>query len=150
MTKNQPSAQRGLNFVAGLIDSDGSLQLGIDKEPENKIGWTAKLYIDLTSIDLEVLNTVKDILHVGFIQKAHSVPPEKDKWSYRISSQKDCKKVITLLQPYLRGTAREQSMIFKAAAELAVSGKTRKTEGLVQYIYLMYKINSQGAFRRKT
>ena len=150
MTRIQPIAQRGLDFVDGLIDSDGSLQLGVDKEPENKIRWTAKLYIDLTSISIEVLNSAKDILNVGFIQKASSVPPEKDKWSYRISSQKGCKSVITLLQPYLRGTAREQSVIFKAAAELAVSGKTRKKEGLTQYIHLMYKINSQGVFRRKT
>ena len=48
------------------------------------------------------------------------------------------------------GSAAFSSFIFEAALHLVIPGKTRTKTGLAQYIYLMYKINSQGKSRKRS
>ena len=51
-----------LYFIAGLIDSDGSLLLSLERSKQSKTGYRRKLIVDITNKDQTVLLLIKETL----------------------------------------------------------------------------------------
>ncbi len=75
-----------LDFIAGLIDADGSLLLSLDKCPENRLGYTRKLVLDITNTDAPLLNKVQERLGFGRVVNTSATT-----FAYRANTHQDAK-----------------------------------------------------------
>lgn len=77
-----------LDFIAGLIDADGSLLLSFDKCSENRLGYRPKLMLDITNTDASLLDRVQERLGFGRVVKTSATT-----FAYRANIHRDARKM---------------------------------------------------------
>ena len=137
------SNKLNLDFIAGLIDADGSLQLGMGRKTGYKLRYNPEVILDITNKDLTILQLVKDTLGFGVIF------PSRNCYTYRVKAQRDAGKIIDLFETRFHGSAEKEIPLWKEGLSLVSKKETRSLSGLSKYVHLMYAINSKGSQRDK-
>jgi hypothetical protein len=130
-----------LDFIAGLIDADGNLSLGLEKASDNRFGYRRRLVFNSTNQDRALLYLAKDFLGFGRVEKT----AKKSISAFRTNSHRDAKKIIHLFEIRLHGPAKKQINIWKEAFNLY---SERSKPSYVEFVHLMYSINSLGVLRK--
>jgi hypothetical protein len=133
-----------LDFIAGFIDADGSLLLGLEKSPTSNTKYTPKLILDITNSDRLVLELVKNTLGFGFLVQTSSTT-----YAYRTNTHTDAKKIVKLFENRVHGSAKIEMPLWKQALELVTTKQTRSFQGISKFVHLMYAINTKGKLRTK-
>lgn len=132
-----------LDFIAGLIDADGNLSVSLEKNFELKFKYKRKLVFDITNKDKEVLLKVKHSLGFGMVLKTSNTKPL---YAFRTNTFKDAKKIISFFETRLHGSAKIEMPLWKQALYLSTNHNTQ--QGFIEFVYLMYGINSKGLLRK--
>lgn len=133
-----------LDFIAGLIDADGSLGLTIQTTQSKVTGslqYRRMLVLDITSKDKTVLEQVKNFLSFDNVVKVGSA------FAYRVNSYRNMHKVIKLFENRFHGSAKIEMPLFKEALYLCQTDKSKL--GFIKFIHLMYASNTQGQARKQ-
>ena len=160
-----------LSALAGFLDADGSMQLLLTKRQKpapvrvgssrkissNWVPYEPRIYISLSNSDKDTLETIKETLNGNnkddtnakskrFCSYKHIFASEKsnEKGEILWHGRDNCLKLLALVGNRLRGPMLSQLPIFSAALKL---NNCKQPEGIAQYIYLMYLLNSQGQNR---
>jgi LAGLIDADG endonuclease len=134
-----------LDFIAGLIDADGSLGLSfefIKNKKTNILQYRRKLVLDITNKDKAVLEQVVKVLSFGRVVTAGSV------FAYRANSYRDIQKFVDLFENRFHGSAKIEMPLFKQALKLCKADTSKP--GFVKFVHLMYGSNTQGKTRKYT
>lgn len=121
-----------LDFIAGLIDSDGSLLLSLEKSKKSKTGYRRKLILDITNKDKSVLLLVKETLGFGMV-----VSVSNTLYAYRSNTYKNAEKVVSLLENRVYGSAKIEMPLWKNALFLV----KKKRYELFTKLYLFCSFN---------
>lgn len=132
-----------LDFIAGLIDSDGSLLLSLERSKQSKTGYRRKLILDITNKDKTVLLLIKETLGFGMI-----VSVKDTLYAYRTNSYKDAEKIISLFENRVHGSAKVEMGLWKEALLLVISKEMDSLQSFTCFVHLMYGINQKGKLRK--
>lgn len=132
-----------LDFIAGLIDADGSLLLSLEKRPENKLGYTRKLVLDVTNTDACLLGRVQKQLGFGKVMKVSATT-----YAYRANTHQDARKIVELFAGRFYGSAKAEIKLWRHAVPLGRKGPT--PQELADLVHLMYAINTKGQQRPRS
>lgn len=97
-----------LDFIAGLIDADGSLGLSLEcikNKETNTVQYRRKLVLDITNKDKAVLEMVVKVLKFGRVVTASSV------FAYRANSYLDIQKFVDLFENRFHGSAKIEMLV---------------------------------------
>lgn len=100
--------KEALAYVAGVIDGEGSIYLGIQKK---------RLFIPNISIcnnDEKMLLFCKNILRVGYVSKRNlSKMRPKHNWVYSIGKREDIVNILILVRPFLITKQKQADLLFE-------------------------------------
>lgn len=143
-----------LEFIAGLVDSDGCLELQIGKEQGNTLKHKGIIIFSITNKDYKLLRDVKETLACG------DIFCDKNNFVYRLRNRSSIIMIQDKLGPLFRASARKEMPLWKRGLVLlqnklfVVRGKkdlsSESYENIREYIYLMYAMNSKGNQRKKS
>ena len=131
-----------LDFIAGLIDADGSLLLSLDKCSKNKLGYRTKLVLDISNTDTSLLNIVQERLGFGRIVKTSATT-----FAYRANTHQDARKIVELFADRFYGSAKTEIKLWRHAVSLVTRLPT--PQRLSYFVHLMYAINTKGQQRSR-
>lgn len=131
-----------LDFIAGLIDADGSLLLSLDKCSENRLGYRPKLVLDITNTDASLLDMVQEQLGFGRVVKTSATT-----FAYRANTHQDARKIVELFADRFFGSAKAEIKLWQHAVSLVTRIATPQV--LSDFVHLMYGINTKGKQRRR-
>ena len=131
-----------LDFIAGLIDADGSLLLSLDKCSENRLRYRPKLVLDISNTDASLLNTVQERLGFGRIVKTSATT-----LAYRANTHRDARKIVELFVDRFHGSAKAEITLWRHAVSLVT--KVATLQRLSDFVHLMYGINTKGQQRSR-
>nr|APX43169.1 putative LAGLIDADG homing endonuclease [Pseudococcomyxa simplex] len=131
-----------LDFLAGLIDADGSLLLSLDKCSENRLGYRPKLVLDITNTDTSLLDMVQERLGFGRVVKTSATT-----FAYRANTHRDARKIVELFADRFSGSAKAEIKLWRHAVSLVTRVATPQV--LSDFVHLMYGINTKGKQRRR-
>lgn len=131
-----------LDFIAGLIDADGSLLLSLDRCPKNRLGYRTKLVLDITNTDASLLNTVQERLEFGRVIETSATT-----FAYRANTHQDARKIVELFADRFHGSAKAEIKLWRHALSLVTGVDTRQS--LSEFVHLMYGINTKGQQRSR-
>jgi hypothetical protein len=132
-----------LDFIAGLIDADGSFLLSLEKCPQNRLGYTPKLVLDISNTDDSLLNIVQERLGFGRVVKTSATT-----FAYRANTHKDARKIVELFADRFYGSAKAEIKLWRHAVSLVTEVRTPQT--LSDFVHLMYGINTKGQQRSRS
>lgn len=133
-----------LDFIAGLIDADGSLLLSLDKCRENKLGYKRKVGLDITNTDASLLRMVQKQLGFGRVIKGS---PPSTIFTYRANTHQNAREIVKLFADRFYGSAKAEIKLWRHAVSLVAKAPT--PQGLADFVHLMYGINTKGQQRRR-
>ena len=140
-----------LERIAGLMDSDGCVELQLVSNKEAILKYKAQIVVSITNCDYALLKDVKKTFNCG------NIYADKNAYVYRITGYTNSSMIQSKLRHLFRGSVRKEMPFWERGIYLAqngafkVRGKTNPSfEEIREYIYLMYSMNTQGKQRRKT
>ena len=132
-----------LDFIAGLIDSDGSLLLSLERSKKSKTGYRRKLILDITNKDKTVLLLIKETLGFGMV-----VSVSNTLYAYRTNTYKNAEKIISLFENRVYGSAKVEMPLWKNAWILVKTKEIDSLQSFTYFVHLMYGINEKGRLRK--
>ena len=132
-----------LDFIAGLIDSDGSLLLSLERSKLSKTGYRRKLILDITNKDKTILLLIKETLGFGMV-----VSVSDTLYAFRTNTYKDAEKIISLFENRVYGSAKVEMPLWKNALLLVKTKEINSLQSFTCFVHLMYGINEKGRLRK--
>lgn len=127
--------------ITGLIDSEGSFSIIIDKNKTRKLGSRVqtKFQLDVHIKDLNLLRQLQEYLDgIGSIH----ISRDKNRVNFSVNSKKDLMKLINHLEKYPLQTQKAADFfLFKQAVELISNKAHITTEGLNQIVNIKSSMN---------
>lgn len=80
-----------LEYIAGLIDGEGSILVSKKRRKENRSGYIFLAYANITNTNKEVLEAIKEVLG-GYFHLHEG--PSKPRKSFHYTSKKDCWRLV--------------------------------------------------------
>lgn len=138
-----------LDFIAGLIDADGSLSMTLERAPESRFGYRRKLVFTITNKDKAVLDQAQAVLGFGRVEATNKPSVSKAPLCYtlRTNSHKDAERIVSLFERRVHGSAKIEMPLWKEGLHLCNSSQT--ADSYIQFVCLMYGINSKGVLRKR-
>jgi len=91
-------------YIAGLFDCDGAVMAWIESHKEKKFGFRVRICLQLTQKYSDLLQWVQTVLSVGAIRKNRTT------YDWELKDQHQCQELLVLLQPYMRGKAKQVTL----------------------------------------
>lgn len=132
-----------LDFIAGLIDADGSLLLSLEKCSKNRLRYRPKLVLDISNTDASLLNIVQERLGFGKVVKTSATT-----FAYRANTHRDARKIVELFADRFYGSAKAEIKLWRHAVSLVT--KVATPQILSDFVHLMYGINTKGQQRNRS
>ena len=132
-----------LDFIAGLIDSDGSLLLSLERSKLSKTGYRRKFILDITNKDKTILLLIKETLGFGMV-----VSVSDTLYAFRTNTYKDAEKIISLFENRVYGSAKVEMPLWKNALLLVKTKEINSLQSFTCFVHLMYGINEKGRLRK--
>lgn len=86
-----------LAYAAGFIDADGAIMACIEKHSEKRFGFRIRIVVKVSQKDKKIISWFWKTFNIGTIRKNRSC----HEWLVR--DQKDCSRILSILNPYLKG-----------------------------------------------
>jgi hypothetical protein len=136
-------------FLAGFVEGEGSVTLGIKRHPTQRLGYyfQPEFFIYQHRMRRELLEMAQEYFGVGQIRPK---PGNPDVLVYSIISRAAITaKVLPFLRMYTRYSSRKADFEkFALAVDLMNDGRHREPEGLAALARLAYSMNMNGKQRR--
>ena len=139
-------------FLAGLIEGEGSICIGLKQLPESKFGYYIhpEFFIYQHKNARELLDNAKSFFGTGNISPK---PGNENVLVYKISSRKLIKeKVVPFLEKYMRYGSKikhHNFRVFKEIIEALESNAHKTLEGNLRIVDLAYSTNHAGKQRKR-
>lgn len=99
-------------YIAGLFDCDGAIMAWIESHKEKKFGFRVRICLQLTQKNPQLLQWLQTVLGVGAIR------PNRTTYDWELKDQRQCQELLLLLQPYVRGKARQVTLALQILSKL--------------------------------
>jgi hypothetical protein len=137
-------------FLAGVIEGEGSVYVGIKSHPTVPLGFFVQPGFSITQHRLRrsLLEMAKDEFEAGTI---YPKPGNESVLVYSIHSRPAmARKVVPFLDQYMRYSARaEDFKRFKLVLDLFALGEHHRPAGLARIVEIAYAMNLNGKQRKR-
>jgi LAGLIDADG DNA endonuclease family protein len=143
------SEERRSWFLAGFVEGEGSVTVGIKKHPTQRLGYyfQPEFFIYQHRVRRDLLEMAQEFFGTGRIKPK---PGNPDVLVFSIISRASITaRVLPFLRDYMRYSARRADYEkFALVVDLMNEGRHREPEGLAAIAKLSYSMNMNGKQRR--
>jgi hypothetical protein len=136
-------------FLAGLVEGEGSVTVGIKQHPTQRYGYyfQPEFFIYQHRVRRQLLEMAQEYFGVGRIRPK---PGNPDVLVFSVISRASLTaKIVPFLRDYMRYSARRPDYEkFALVVDLMNQGRHKEPEGLATIVKLAYSMNMNGKQRR--